>query len=141
MASKIRKQPQPKKYYFKMTNEVLTNAKLTASEKLIFAYISNFWNAQQVFYASNKAISQALDISERTVIRSISKLEFLNLITIEYNKEAGFQIMRIIRPPFKQKDKKLEGLQDLFNSVYSKIKYWQNVTTCTDKMSPPSFLL
>lgn len=122
MASKIRKQPQPKKYYFKMTNDVLTNVKLTASEKLIFAYISNFWNAQQVFYASNKAISQALDISEKTVKRSISKLKLLNLIEIEYNKEDGFQLMRIIRPPLKPKAKKLDNLQDLFNSVYSKIK-------------------
>lgn len=122
MASKIRKQPQPKRYYFKMTNDVLTNVKLTASEKLIFAYISNFWNAQQVFYASNKAISQALDMSESTVKRAINKLKLFNLVRIEHNKEEGFQLMRIIRPPLKPKAKKLENLQDLFNSVYSKIK-------------------
>lgn len=122
MASKIRKQPQPKKYYFKMTNDVLTNVKLTASEKLIFAYISNFWNAQQVFYASNKAISQALDVSEKTVQRAINKLKLFNLVRLEYSKEDGFQLMRIIRPPLKPKSKNMENLQALFNSVYSKIK-------------------
>ena len=122
MGSRIRKQPQPKKYYFKITHEVLTNVKLTASEKLIFAYISNFWNAQQVFYASNKAISQALDVSEKTVQRAINKLKLFNLVRLEYNKEDGFQLMRIIRPPLQPKSKNLENLQDLFNSVYSKLK-------------------
>ena len=68
---------------------ILQDKDLTSTDKLILAYIIGFLNNGNVFYASNKEISDFLGISKRQVIRSISKLSELGYFTIRHSKEKN----------------------------------------------------
>lgn len=65
---------------------ILQDKDLTATDKLILAYIVGFWRSGSPFYASNQEISDFLGISKSQVIRSIKKMSEIGYFTIRHSK-------------------------------------------------------
>lgn len=75
---------------------VLVMKKLNANDKLIYSLMNGFWHCGLEFEASNSYIADFLGIHRSSVIRSIQKLEALNLIRCEYSILNNGQDRKII---------------------------------------------
>lgn len=62
--------------FLKISYNILSDEKLTASEKLVYAFVCSF----NICYASVRTMASALGISERQVVRCIKKLVELKYI-------------------------------------------------------------
>lgn len=61
--------------------EILDSQELTASEKIIYAYVASF---QKVCFESNETIAAKTCTGERSVSRALQKLEELGYIYVEF---------------------------------------------------------
>lgn len=65
-------------------NDVLTSTELNASDKLLFAYLLNLADDKGQCNPHLETILQDLGSSRSTVIRSLSRLEAVGLLTKEH---------------------------------------------------------
>jgi len=71
--------------YITISYSVLENAKLNSTDKLLMGIINSLAYEKQYCYASNEYLSKRLNISRRTISKSLSKLKRENFIKIEVN--------------------------------------------------------
>lgn len=71
--------------YSKIPRYVI-ESKLCSNAKLLYGEISLLCHKEGFCYASNKYLANTIHVTERTITRLISELEYQNLITVEHSK-------------------------------------------------------
>lgn len=79
--------------YIKIPNMVLKNAKLTASDKLLYGILNSLAHKDNKITASNQFISDTLGLSVITVKRSLSVLKEQKYITI--SKSNKYRVIQM----------------------------------------------
>ena len=102
--------------YFVVNLGVLSDRRLTANEKLLFAYISNYWQNGRDVWASNSTLAETLGTSAKTINNSIKSLKTYGYICTKYQTINGRRY-RII-----YKYKTNDELSRLFEDIYKKIQ-------------------
>lgn len=84
-------------WYAVITAKVLLDKRLSSTQKLLVALISNLSNERGYCFASNKYLGECIDIAEVTIQQNIAKLEELKVITrvFKVDKE-GTETMRAL---------------------------------------------
>lgn len=73
--------------------------KLSLAETLIYGFIRFFLkNSSNSFYFSNQQISELLDVSERTVSRSIKNLNKKKVLAVRYKRKSDGGQIRFVKP-------------------------------------------
>ena len=62
---------------------VLENTKLNSTDKLLMGIINSLAHNEKYCYASNEYLSKKLNVSKRTISKSLSKLKLAKFIKIE----------------------------------------------------------
>ena len=95
-------------YYAIIPVPILTNDKLKANEKLLYAYITSLANKEGYCFASNKYFADCLNISAHTVSRLISNLNELGFVKVEIIRDETGQVIQrriyIYDNPFNRND-------------------------------------
>ena len=69
--------------YIMITEIVVENRKLSSTDKLLSGIINSLAYQKGYCYASNEYLSNRLNVSRRTISKSLSKLKKEKVITIE----------------------------------------------------------
>lgn len=101
--------------YFIINLHVLADKRLSANEKLLFSYVSNFWSNDKIVYASNSTLAETLGTSTKTINNALKSLKHYGYICTKYENLNGRRY-RII-----YKYKSNDALQKLFDEVYANI--------------------
>lgn len=102
--------------FFIINLGVLSDRRLTANEKLLFAYISNYWSNGRDVWASNSVLAETLGTSKKTINNALMSLKHYGYICTKYETINGKRY-RII-----YKYKTNDQLTAIFESIYSKIQ-------------------
>ena len=83
--------------------EIFSNKDLTASEKILYGYLSIF--KKQCCFQSNESLAEAIGVSAPTITNALKHLEELNYIFIEFvnNNSAKRRIYVVFDNPKKLK--------------------------------------
>lgn len=69
--------------YIMISNAVLDNRKLNSTDKLLMGIINSLSSKDKYCYASNEYLSKGLNVTKRTISKSLSKLSNENFIRME----------------------------------------------------------
>lgn len=105
--------------YIKIPNKVLKNAKLTASDKLLYGILYSLSHNDNKITAKNKWLADKLGLSVITVKRSLAVLKEQNYIKIiNSNKYRIIKLMPLHQLEDIKIDKKTN---DLLDRIYNKL--------------------
>lgn len=107
--------------YFICDMAIMCNKNLTMTSKILLNYMCGFWDNGLLFFASNKACSEMLGVSVRSINNAIKELKDKNYIHCEYRKDEQSNVVRVITKYQKIKRDKSK-LEETFNEIYEKIK-------------------
>lgn len=108
--------------YIKIPNLVLKNAKLTASDKLLYGILNSLAHKDNKITASNQFLSDTLGLSVITVKRSLSVLKEQNYITITNSNKYRIIKMIPVKPEITFFRLEIdEETNDLLDRVFEKL--------------------
>lgn len=92
-----------KDFYIKLYNHILKDSRLNSNDKIIYSYINNLNETNDLCYISNNKLSEELGISTKTIQSSINKMVNFNLLKKRYIKKGlkTFRILENINTNFK----------------------------------------
>ncbi len=74
------------RYFIGVPRIILNDQTCSSTDKLIYGMINSLSNNKEYCYASNGYFAKELNITTKTVSKSLSKLKELNYIKIDYSK-------------------------------------------------------
>lgn len=71
-------------YYLIVPSHVYANSEISSTDKLVYGLLNSMSYKSGVCYATNKQLAEVLELSERSITQSISKLQSQELIKVDY---------------------------------------------------------
>lgn len=103
-------------YYIKLYNYILKDSRLNSNDKIIYSYINNLNETNDLCYISNNKLSEELGISKKTIQTSINKMIELKLLKKRHIKKGlkTFRILENINNNLKSKTYDIKEIPEIF---------------------------